>query len=230
MWHLDSLRKGLAKSKSRYEVKASNHKLRPQKGSGRARLRDAGSPMLRGGGRAWPKIPRDFSTKLNRKVREMGMRVVLSAKLREHNLEVVPTIRGWTSAKTGDLDRRLRTKGWASGEGDKTLLVLGGDSMPRNLDLATRNLQHAHVTLAKDLNVYDALWWKRLILDVDAVDYFSDTLGQQREKPSAAFDDHIQSYLAPSSGVSQLGLGLSAKSPSLLPLHTYFPLFTASHA
>lgn len=183
--------------------------------------------MLRGGGRAWPKIPRDFSTKLNRKVREMGMRVALSAKLREHHLEVVPTIRAWTSPKTGDLDKRLRTKGWASGESDKTLLVIGGNSVPRNLDLATRNLQHAHVTLAKDLNVYDALWWKRLILDVDAVDYFSNTLGREIQKRSAILDN-VSAPLAASFG--QLGLGLGARTPSLLPLHSYFPLFASSHA
>lgn len=143
--------------------------------------------MLRGGGRAWPKIPRDFSTKLNRKVREMGMRVVLSAKLREWNLEVVPSLRGWTSKKTGELDRRMRVKGWAPtnataesspSASERTLFVMGGDSIPTNFELATRNLPHAHVVLAKDLNVYDALWWKRLVLDVDAVGYFSETLAK----------------------------------------------------
>lgn len=188
VWHLDSLRKGLAKSKSRWEVSASNRKLRPQKGTGRARLRDAGSPMLRGGGRAWPKIPRDFSTKINRKVLQMGMRVALSTKLREYNLEVVPSIRGWTSAKTGDLHRRLRTKGWATGETDKTLLVVGGDVVPRNLDLSTRNLRNVHAVLAKDLGVYDALWWKRLILDLDAVDYFISALGKDTQKASSSLN------------------------------------------
>ncbi|KAF8314273.1 ribosomal protein L4 [Clavulina sp. PMI_390] len=226
VWHLDSLRKGLAKSKSRYEVSASNKKLRPQKGSGRARLRDAGSPMLRGGGRAWPKIPRDFSTKLNRKVREMGMRVALSAKVRECNLEVVHDLRSWPSLKTGDLDRRLRTKGWASDEQNKVLLVIGGEeAVPKNLELATRNLQHAHVVLAKDLTVYDALWWKRLVLDIAAVDYFIEALGKTSEKPVAELTSPAPIRSASS---SVFGLGLAHSSPSLLPLSAYFPLFASS--
>lgn len=182
--------------------------------------------MLRGGGRAWPKIPRDFSTKLNRKVRQMGMRVALSAKLREYNLEVVPSIRKWTSAKTGDLHRRLRTKGWATGETDKTLLVVGGDVVPRHLDLSTRNLRNVHVVLAKDLGVYDALWWKRLILDLDAVDYFISTLGKDNQKASSSsYESNFPSTAG--TGTHCLGLSLGSNA-SLLPLHYYIPLYAAT--
>lgn len=174
--------------------------------------------MLRGGGRAWPKIPRDFSTKLNRKVREMGLRVVLSAKLREHNLEVVPSIRGWLSKKTNDLERRLKTKGWGA---DRTLLVLGGDTLPTNLELATRNLQNVHVMLAQDLNVYDALWWKRLILDVDAVGYFSERLGSLGVDHPDDLSSEVLLHpaLAPRTLRPPVG--------ALLPLHSYFPLYAA---
>jgi len=157
-------------------------------------------------------------------VREMGMRVALSTKLREYNLEVVPSIQAWKSAKTGDLYRRLRTKGWANGEKDKTLLVVGGDAVPRNLDLSTRNLRNVHLVLAKDLSVYDALWWKRIILDVDAVDYFITTLGKSAQKASSSLDE---SELPSASGISTsgLGLGLGSNPPALLPLHSYFPLY-----
>lgn len=176
--------------------------------------------MLRGGGRAWPKIPRDFSTKLNRKVREMGMRVVLSAKLREHNLEVVPTIRGWTGFKTSDLQQRLKVKGWGD---DRTLFVVGGDTVPHNLELATRNLQDTHIVLAKDLSVYTALWWKRLILDVEAVDFFSQWLGKE--------DNLIAEDLISNLAASPLSLTprpvLKAPVGSLLPLHHYSPLYLA---
>ena len=82
----DSLRQGSANTKTRSEVRGSGRKIRPQKGSGRARLGDGQSPMLRGGGIAFGPKPRDFSTKLPRKVIEMGMRVALSAKLKEQRL------------------------------------------------------------------------------------------------------------------------------------------------
>src|SRR5882757_2916434 len=81
--YLDSLRQGTASTKTRAEVAGSRRKIRPQKGTGRARLGDRQSPMLRGGGVAFGPKPRDFSTKLNRKVIQMGMRVALTMKLRE---------------------------------------------------------------------------------------------------------------------------------------------------
>ena len=77
--HLDSLRQGSANTKTRGEVRGSGAKIRPQKGTGRARLGDGQSPMLRGGGVAFGPKPRDFSTKLPRKVIQMGMRVALRA-------------------------------------------------------------------------------------------------------------------------------------------------------
>ena len=151
----------------------------------------------------------------------MGMRVVLSAKLREHNLEVVPTIRGWTSFKTAELQRRLKVKGWGD---DRTLLVVGGDVVPKNLELATRNLQDTHIVLAKDLSVYAALWWKRLILDVEAVDYFSQWLGKE--------DDFIGDHELMSDFASSLTPRSVLKAPvgSLLPLHHYSPLYSAYSA
>lgn len=159
----------------------------------------------------------------------MGMRVALSAKLREYNLEVVPNIRGWTSFKTGDLHRRLRTKGWATGDTDKTLLVVGGDILPKNLDLSTRNLRNVHVVLAKDLSVYDALWWKRLILDVDAVDHFISTLGRDAQRAlSSLGEGEVPGAAGMSAHGVGVGVGLHSALPSLLPLHHYFPLYTAA--
>lgn len=171
--HLDSLRQGTASTKTRGEVKASGRKLRPQKGSGRARLGDAASPMLRGGGVAFGPHPRDFSTKLPRKVREMGMRVVLSAKLRERMLNVVPRL-DWEDGKTNSLSKRLKSVKWE----DKTLFVTGVE-IPSGLDRASRNIPDVDVIHADELTVYEALRWKRLVLDVDAVAYFAERLGKE---------------------------------------------------
>ena len=122
--HLDGLRQGTASTKTRGEVRGSGRKIRPQKGSGRARLGDGQSPMLYGGGVAFGPKPRDFSTKLPRKVVEMGMRVALSAKLREQRLGVMNDLR-WSSPKTKHLAQRIEELGYR-----KTLFVTGEDRVP----------------------------------------------------------------------------------------------------
>jgi len=171
--HLDSLRQGSANTKTRSEVRGSGRKIRPQKGSGRARLGDAQSPMLRGGGVAFGPKPRDFSTKLPRKVIEMGMRVALSAKLREHSLGVVKSLH-WPGVKTGQFAARISELGWR-----KTLFVTGLDEVPEGLRRVSSNIDKVEVVAAKDLPVYDAVKWPRLVLDLAAVEWFERKLGKK---------------------------------------------------
>ena len=171
--HLDSLRQGSANTKTRGEVRGSGRKIRPQKGSGRARLGDAQSPMLRGGGVAFGPKPRDFSTKLPRKVIEMGMRVALSAKLREHSLGVVESL-NWPGVKTGPLAKRISELRWR-----KTLFVTGLDEVPEGLRRASSNIDGVEVVTAKDLLVYDAVKWPRVVLDLAAVEWLERKLGKK---------------------------------------------------
>ena len=171
--HLDSLRQGSANTKTRGEVRGSGRKIRPQKGSGRARLGDAQSPMLRGGGVAFGPKPRDFSTKLPRKVIEMGMRVALSAKLREHSLGVVKSL-NWPGVKTGPFAERISELGWR-----KTLFVTGLDEVPEGIRRATSNIDKVRVVAAKDLLLYDAVKWPRLVLDLAAVEWLERKLGKK---------------------------------------------------
>lgn len=113
VYYLDALRSGTASTKSRSEVSYSGRKLRPQKGSGKARLSDAGSPMLRGGGVAHGPKPRDFKTELPRKVRELALRSALSARLREGCLHVVPSLQWFAPPmSTNKLARLLSAKQW----------------------------------------------------------------------------------------------------------------------
>ncbi|KAL2151960.1 hypothetical protein VTH82DRAFT_5144 [Thermothelomyces myriococcoides] len=84
----DKTRQGTASTKTRYEVHGSHRKIRPQKGSGRARLGTKQSPMLRGGGKTFGPKPRDFSTKLNRKVYDLAWRTALSYRYRRGELIV----------------------------------------------------------------------------------------------------------------------------------------------
>ncbi|PVF94482.1 ribosomal protein L4 [Serendipita vermifera] len=174
-WYRDSLRRGTASTKSRGEVRGSNRKIRPQKGTGRARLGDRGSPMLRGGGVAFGPKPRDFSTELPRKVREMGMRVALSAKLRERKLIVVPSV-DWPNWKTKFAAGRI--KGLAADAEKGCLIVSGTEAVPAKLAQATRNLNFVTCKSAKDLQVWDVLRYRYTVLSLDAVQWFQDNLGK----------------------------------------------------
>jgi len=168
--YLDSLRQGSANTKTRGEVRGSGRKIRPQKGSGKARLGDGQSPMLRGGGVAFGPKPRDFSTKLPRKVIQMGMRVALSAKVREQGLGVVKSL-DWTEPKTKGLSERIEELGW-----QKTLFVTGEKKVPEGLARASSNLYKIEAITAEDLNVYSAVKWPRLVLDLAAVEWFERAL------------------------------------------------------
>ncbi|KXN83871.1 50S ribosomal protein L4, partial [Leucoagaricus sp. SymC.cos] len=166
----DSLRQGSASTKTRGEVAGSGRKIRPQKGSGKARLGDAQSPMLVGGGRAFGPKPRDFSTKLPRKVIQMGMRIALSARMREQRLGVTTSM-DWPSGKTGPLSRKIDELGFR-----KTLFVTGEEKPSVGLRRAIANIPSTKLVAAKDANVYEILYWQRIILDVKAVEYFEETL------------------------------------------------------
>ena len=170
--YLDSLRQGTASTKTRGEVRGSGRKIRPQKGSGKARLGDGQSPMLRGGGVAFGPKPRDFATKLNRKVIEMGMRVALSAKAREQSLGVVESL-AWPGMKTNPLANRIKELGWT-----KTLFVTGEEQIPEGLRRASSNIYRVDTIKAEDLNVYNAIKWPRLVLDLAAVEWFEQKLGK----------------------------------------------------
>lgn len=84
----DKTRQGTASSKTRYEVAGSHRKMRPQKGTGRARAGNRQSPIFRGGGKTFGPKPRDFSTKLNRKVYDLAWRTALSYRYRRGELIV----------------------------------------------------------------------------------------------------------------------------------------------
>ncbi|KAL6711440.1 54S ribosomal protein yml6, mitochondrial [Coniothyrium glycines] len=85
----DMTRLGTASTKTRHEVRGSSKKVRPQKGTGHARIGDRKSPMLRGGGVAFGPKPRDFSTELPKKVYDLAWRTALSYRFRKGELIIV---------------------------------------------------------------------------------------------------------------------------------------------
>lgn len=170
-FYRDALRQGSANTKTRGEVAGSGRKIRPQKGTGKARLGDGQSPMLRGGGVAFGPRPRDFSTKLPRKVRQMGLRVALSAKVRQNELGITRTLE-WPGIKTNEFSKHMKNLGWG-----KTLFVTGGE-VPLRLERVCRNVENTAVMAAEDLHVYTMLKWPRIVLDVAAVEYFERLLSK----------------------------------------------------
>lgn len=82
----DNTRSGTANTKNRYEVHGSHRKLRPQKGSGRARVGTKQSPLRKGGGKSFGPKPRDFGTDMNRKVYDLAWRTALSYRYRRGEL------------------------------------------------------------------------------------------------------------------------------------------------
>ncbi|GAA5898048.1 hypothetical protein JCM8208_000142 [Rhodotorula glutinis] len=176
--HLSSLRAGTASTKNRAEVAFSGKKMRPQKGTGRARLGDRGSPMLKGGGRAFgprPKGPDGWMRKINRKEEQLGLRVSLSEKWRSGNLVVVDKL-GLDEPRTRVLSQKLATRGWTD-----ALFVTASDAA-RTADPATVQSRAAFelavgnipdvalVTDVHDLTVWDIVKRRNVVIELDAVD------------------------------------------------------------
>lgn len=144
-------RQGTHKSKERTEVSGSTRKLGRQKGGGGARRGDINSPVLVGGGRVFGPKPRDYRFKLNKKVKNLARRSALSYKAQEQAILVVEDF-NFEAPKTKDfvnIAKNLKV------DGKKLLLLL--PEANKNVFLSARNLQKAHVMVAKDVNTYKIL-------------------------------------------------------------------------
>ena len=144
-------RQGTHKSKERSEVSGSTRKLGRQKGGGGARRGDINSPVLVGGGRVFGPKPRDYRFKLNKKVKNLARRSALSYKAQEQAILVVEDF-NFEAPKTKDfvnIAKNLKV------DGKKLLLLL--PEANKNVFLSARNLQKAHVMVAKDVNTHKIL-------------------------------------------------------------------------
>ena len=149
--YLANQRQGTAKSKERSELSGSTRKLIRQKGSGGARRGDINSPVLVGGARVFGPKPRDYSFKLNKKVKILARKSALSYKAKENAIIVVEDFT-MDAPKTKDfinITKNLKV------EGKKLLLVL--PEIDKNVYLSARNLQGTNVMLANTINTYKIL-------------------------------------------------------------------------
>ena len=149
--YLANQRQGTAKSKERSEHSGSTRKLGRQKGGGGARRGDINSPVLVGGGRVFGPKPRDYSFKLNKKVKILARKSALSYKAKDNEIIVVDNF-DMAAPKTKDfvnIAKNLKV------EGKKTLVVL--PKVNKNVYLSARNLQKAEIMSANNINTYKIL-------------------------------------------------------------------------
>jgi large subunit ribosomal protein L4 len=167
-YQLAARRQGSAKTKSRGEVRGGGKKPFRQKGTGNARQGTPTSPIQVGGGVAFGPSPRDYTFKLNRKVKQSALRSALSVRYKDECMTVVNAF---------DLEQ-ISTKGFAAVldrfELKKTLIVVDGENV--KLELSARNLPFVKVLRAEGVNVYDILKYPNLVMTEAAIDQIEGVL------------------------------------------------------
>ncbi|TDQ07606.1 50S ribosomal protein L4 [Pedobacter metabolipauper] len=161
--YLANQRQGTHKSKQRNEIAGSTRKLYKQKGTGGARAGSIKSPLFNGGGRVFGPQPRDYSFKLNKKLKVLARKSALSYKAQDSNVVILEDF-SFDSIKTKNYINLVSALNLA---GEKTLLVL--PSQNNNIYLSSRNIQKAKVITADQLNTYDVLNCSKLLFTTDSL-------------------------------------------------------------
>ena len=149
--YMANQRQGNAKAKERSEHAGSTRKLGRQKGGGGARHGDINSPLLRGGGRVFGPKPRDYSFKLNKKVKQLARKSALSYKAQENAILVLEDF-SFEAPKTKEM---LNIAKNLKVDGKKLLFVM--PEANQNVYLSARNLQGTEVMEAASINTYKVL-------------------------------------------------------------------------
>ena len=165
-----SSRSGSASTKNRSQVKASSRKLWRQKGTGRARAGAASSPIRRGGGVAFGPTPKDYSFKVNKKIKKTALRMALSDKFNTGQLVVVDNIQ-LEEISTGTFFNILKNF-----DVDSALIVT--EKTDEKLEKSSRNVQSVKLLRAEGLNVYDILHHEYLIFIEGALGIVEEALAQ----------------------------------------------------
>lgn len=156
--YLANQRQGTHKVKERAENAHSTRKIKKQKGTGGARAGSIKSPVFVGGGTIFGPRPRDYSFKLNKKVKQLARKSALAAKAQGNSVSILenftlegPRTKSYIEFLTGF--EALNTK---------TLLIL--PESDANVVLSSRNLKKAKVTTADNVNTYDLVHADRLLI------------------------------------------------------------------
>lgn len=161
--YLANQRQGTHKAKERNEVAGSTKKIKKQKGTGTARAGSIKSPVFVGGGRVFGPRPKDYTQKLNKKVKVLARKSALSLKAKENSIFVLENF-NFEAPKTKDFVNILTSLGI---EDKKSLFVLGNTN--KNVYLSSRNLQNSRVITASELNTY-------MIVNASSVVFLEDSV------------------------------------------------------
>ena len=169
--YLADQRQGTHKSKERSELSGSTRKLFRQKGTGGARRGDINSPLLRGGARVFGPKPRDYSFKLNKKVKVLARKSALSSKITDDAIMVIEDF-NFEAPKTKQMVQILDS---FKVNGGRNMFVFAEPN--KNVVLSARNIQRTEVMLARNLNAYDILKAKKIFLTESAIKPIDEILG-----------------------------------------------------
>jgi large subunit ribosomal protein L4 len=148
---LANQRQGTHKSKQRNEISGSSKKLKKQKGTGGARAGNIKNPQFKGGGRVFGPTPRDYSFKLNKKVKDLARKSALSYKAKDNSIAILEDF-SFESPRTKQFLSLLNALALSD---KKTLLVL--PELNKNVVLSGRNIQNTKVTTADQINTFDVM-------------------------------------------------------------------------
>lgn len=149
--YLANQRQGTHKSKQRNEISGSSKKIKKQKGTGGARAGNIKNPQFKGGGRVFGPQPRDYSFKLNKKVKDLARKSALTYKAKDNAIAVIEDF-NFETPKTKQYLNMLSALSLAD---KKTLLVLPESN--KGVVLSGRNLKQAKITTADQINTYDVM-------------------------------------------------------------------------
>ncbi len=161
--HLANKRQGTHKTKQRADIKGSTRKIKKQKGTGTARAGSIKNPLFRGGGRIFGPTPRDYTQKVNKKVKRLARKSALSIKAKEKSIFIVEDFQ-MEKPSTKEFIKMLSALGLA---GKKNLLVL--EELNKNVYLSSRNLKNSNVVINSELSTYGISNANNLIISEGAV-------------------------------------------------------------
>ena len=167
-WQLAKRRAGTHKVKGRSEIAKTGAKMFRQKGTGRARAGNGAVSQFRGGGVVHGPVVRGYEHSLSKKIRNLGMRSILSAKMASGHLIVIDNMEG--DAKTSVLKGKLEKLGATNA------LILGGEKLDEGFSRAASNLPFVDVLPQQGANVYDMVRRDVLVLSRDAATYLEERL------------------------------------------------------
>ena len=162
--YLANQRHGNAKTKERNEITGSTRKVKKQKGTGTARAGSIKSPIFRGGGTIFGPKQRDYGFKLNKKVKQLASKSVLSSRAKEKAIKILEDL-NFETPKTKEFFNVLSS---LEVSGKKSLMLINSES--KNVYLSSRNLQKVNVSTVAEVSTYDLINAENIILCESTLD------------------------------------------------------------